>query len=147
MENGCSVCRRLCWVVNMDPEAQKRHRHTKCGRTYDPSSALKTAFRKKSLLLCPGIEHVDTHAMSMRVVFRCRRPQSHYTTKARTKLSKKAPLWHVYKCDIDNYVKFVMDALCGTFYKDDAQIFEINARKEWVHEGEQGVDVELVSYE
>ena len=131
----------------MNPEAQKRHRHTKSGRTYDPSSALKAAFRKKSLSLCPTIETVDTHAMSMRVVFRCSRPQSHYTTKARTKLSKKAPLRHVYKCDIDNYVKFVMDALCGTFYRDDAQIFEISARKEWVHAGEEGVDVELVSYE
>ena len=120
MQAAMSVSRRLCWHVKMNPEAQKRHRHTKAGRTYDPSSALKAEFRKKSLSLCPVIEHVDTHAMSLRVVFRCSRPQSHYTTKARTKLSKKAPLRHVYKCDIDNYVKFVMDALCGTFYRECA---------------------------
>ena len=147
MNDAPAVTRRLQWFVKMKPEAQKRHRHTKSGRTYDPSAPLKAKFRKESLRLCPAIEAVDTHAMSMRLVFRCSRPQSHYTTKARVKLSSRAPVRHVFKCDIDNYIKFVMDALSGTFYKDDAQIFDISARKEWVEEGEQGACVELVSYE
>ena len=31
--------------------------------------------------------------------------------------------------DIDNYVKFVLDSLGGTFFKDDAQIVELNVYK------------------
>lgn len=130
----------------MHPKAQKRHRHTKSGRTYDPSAPDKAVFRRQSIAQCPPISTIDKNAMSMRMVFSCPRPQSHYTTRARVKLSSKAPIEHTYKCDIDNYVKFVMDALCGTFYYDDAQIFEVNARKEWVESGSEGVSVELVSY-
>ena len=138
--------RHLQWAVQMHPRAQKRHRHTKSGRTYDPSAAEKAQFRKKSLAACPPLTEVDKSAMRMRLVFACPRPQSHYTTKKRDKLSSRAPVQHVFKCDIDNYAKFVMDSLCGTFYHDDAQIFELTARKEWVSSGSEAVSVELTSY-
>ena len=147
MSSEMKVTRRLQWTVPMHPIAQKRHRHTRQGRTYDLCAADKVKFRRRSIAECEKFLNVDTSPMSMKFVFSCARPQAHYTTKKRLKLSSKAPVHHVYKPDIDNYVKFVMDALCGTFYSDDSQVFSIDATKRWVDEGNQGVYVELISYE
>ena len=49
------------------------------------------------------------------------------------------------KPDIDNIIKIIFDALNGVAYKDDTQIFEVNATKAY---GEQArVEVELEVYE
>ena len=41
---------------------------------------------------------------------------------------------HMCKPDIDNLLKTVFDALEGTFYKNDSQIFKINAKKVYGYE-------------
>ena len=140
------ITRHLKWEVLTQPIPQKRHRHLKTGRTYDPCSAEKTLFLKKSRAACPEMVNVDSSPMSIKLRFECARPKSHYTTPALAKLSSRAPLDHTFKGDIDNYVKFVMDALCGTFYRDDAQIFQLSATKVWVSPGSERVSVELVSF-
>lgn len=137
------ITRHLLWFVPLKPVAQKRHRHTKGGRTYDPSAPEKVIFRRRSVELCKA--SIDTNPMLMKLVFSCERPCSHYTTKERKRLTKRAPMQHVFKPDIDNYCKFVMDALCGTYYKDDSQIFSVHAEKKWVAAGEGGIRVELIS--
>ncbi len=46
-----------------------------------------------------------------------------------------APLQHTGRKDLDNMVKFVLDALNGVVYLDDGQISRIHAVKSYVEEG------------
>ena len=58
------------------------------------------------------------------------RPKNHYGTgKNADKLKPSAPVWHIARPDIDNFIKFIMDALNGTYWRDDSQICLISAKK------------------
>lgn len=108
-----------------------RHRHTRGGRTYDPCSLSKKAFldlclrtRKPPLRLSAPVRCT--------IRFQFRRPKSHLTSKGL--LRKGMPVLHVYKPDTDNLAKFVLDALNGTYYKDDSQIYRLEVEKRYADE-------------
>jgi len=114
-----------------EPKAQARHRHFKRGDfsgSYDPSKTNKNTFASvlhegapKELLDC---------AMSMDLTFYMPRPKNHFKiNKQGTFLKDNAPEWHTGRPDIDNLIKFVQDALNGLYYRDDAKICQIIARK------------------
>ena len=66
------------------------------------------------------------------VDFNMQRPKSHYGTGRNMAVVKpSAPKFHAKKPDIDNLVKFYMDAMNGIVYKDDSQVVEINACKNY----------------
>ena len=130
---------RLQWFVPMTPKPQQRHRHTRCGRTYDPCKELKSQFLKKSFQLCP-VTGVDAGPMQIFLVFYFARPKSHYK-KNKHELTKRAPQLHVFRPDVDNCSKLVMDALNGTYYRDDSQICELHAKKSYCEPGDEGVSV------
>ena len=130
---------RLQWFVSMTPRPQQRHRHTRCGRTYDPCKELKSEFLKKSFALCP-VTNIDTSPIRMSLTFYFARPKSHYK-KGKIELTKRAPRCHVARPDVDNCSKLVMDALNGTFYRDDSQIIELHAKKSYCEAGDEGVSV------
>jgi len=109
---------------------QKRHRHTHAGRVYDPCTDLKREFLRKSLQVCP-VRQPLTGPLRMEVHFYFMRPKSHTTKKG--KLRKGAPLRHVQTPDVDNLVKYVMDACNGRYYADDKQFIQLSAEKHWVH--------------
>ena len=44
---------------------------------------------------------------------------------------KKDVLPYPSSCDLDNLIKFVLDALNGVLYDDDSRIVGINAYKVW----------------
>lgn len=73
----------------------------------------------------------------MALVFYFPRPKSHFRTgKYSTHLKQTAPDLHTAKPDASNLIKFVEDALqqCKKwdgFYKDDSQIVEIKAEKQY----------------
>jgi Holliday junction resolvase RusA-like endonuclease len=46
-------------------------------------------------------------------------------------LKADAPMNHTGRPDIDNLLKFVMDALNGVFYKDDSQICQVFTLKQY----------------
>ena len=49
--------------------------------------------------------------------------------------------------DLENLVKGILDALTGTFYADDSQVFELALRREWANDEQgPGVDVEIRAY-
>ena len=125
----------------MKPAAQKRHRHTHAGRVYDPSQADKKAFLVASRRICPVLEPMVC-ALKVTLVFYFQRPKSHYTKKGA--LTKRAPLMMTRKPDCDNCVKYVLDALNGVYYKDDAQVCVLSATKTYVQDGSsEGVSVTL----
>lgn len=104
-----------------DPTAQKRHRTVRMGtfnRQYDPGAGDKADFLSviqqyapETPLLTPL--RVDFHFYFMR-------PKAHYNSKG--VLKPTAPLWHTSKKDIDNCMKFCMDAMNKIYWKDDGQI-------------------------
>ncbi|MFA5195572.1 MAG: RusA family crossover junction endodeoxyribonuclease [Bacteroidales bacterium] len=118
-------------VVLGEPTPQARHRHFRRGEltgSYDPSKKGKNTFASilhddapKELLDCP---------MLLELNFYMARPKGHYGTgKNSGKLKDSAPEWHTGRPDLDNLQKFVQDALNGVYYRDDATICQVIARK------------------
>lgn len=131
---------RLYIHIPFKPLAQKRHRHTHTGRTYDPCSQQKHEFLK--LCMQQSIPPRDAPACPIQctLCFQFARPKSHCTSKGT--LKKTAPVLHVYKPDADNLAKFVLDALNGHYYVDDSQIYELRVQKKY--SDDNSVKIELL---
>lgn len=107
-----------------------RHRHTKNGFTYDPSSPDKKQFLLECLQYKPKRPYVGSIAIEL--MFFMQRPKAHYGTgKNLHTLKPKAPYEHITKPDTDNLAKFVLDALggCVFFFHDDRQVMDLRSRK------------------
>jgi len=101
-----------------NPIALKRHRKGKWGN-YDPSATDKADFLAKAMQFRPETPFNEPLAVTMSFLFS--RPKSHYGTgRNKDKVKPNAPIWHTGTPDLDNLEKFVMDALKGFFWKDDA---------------------------
>jgi Holliday junction resolvase RusA-like endonuclease len=117
----------IIFTVDGEPKALKRHRDKKPifknGKyftpKYDPSSADKNTF----LALCkhhrPDSPIETPIALVMRFYFSI--PKSYKKKFIEEK--------HIKRPDIDNLIKFVLDSLNGTFWKDDSVIYEISTIK------------------
>jgi len=111
--------------------AQKRHRHTKRGMVYDPSS------KDKKIAIQQIKEQFDckpfTHALRIRFRFSIKRPKSHYKKGKNSKfLTPKAPLHPTGRIGvIDNFIKFYLDVMNKIVYLDDSQVIEVSAVKEY----------------
>jgi Holliday junction resolvase RusA-like endonuclease len=124
-------------IINGKPIPLKRHKHTtRNGRifNYDPSKADKANFLKKVQNLAPEDPLYGAVSVSLEVYLV--RPKSHFGTGRNSKILKdNAPKYPIISskenADIDNYIKFVFDALNGVFYKDDGQIVHLESIKEY----------------
>lgn len=115
--------------INFEPVCLKRHRHKLTGGTYDPSKKDKDNFVKL-------IENLPDEKMTKPIKcslhFYSKRPKNHYKTgKYSNILKDTAPKYNTNNKDIDNMVKFVLDALNDKLYVDDCQIIEINTTKSY----------------
>lgn len=114
-------------TINFEPVSLKRHRHRLKGGTYDPSKKDKDDFIKT-------IENFPEEKMTkpIRCIlnFYCKRPKTHYKTGKNAHILKDtAPKYNINNKDLDNMVKFVLDALNDKLYTDDSLIFEITCSK------------------
>ena len=114
-------------TINFEPVSLKRHRHRLKGGTYDPSKKEKEDFIK-------SIENFPTEKMTKPIKcvlnFYCKRPKTHYKTGKFANILKEAsPKYNTNNKDLDNMVKFVLDALNDKLYTDDSLIFEISCSK------------------
>ena len=117
-------------TVEGQPVALKRHKHLRNGHTYDPSKADKRLFLANVLNAAPKSPQIGP--ISKSIEFYVARPKAHYRTGKYSHLLKdNAPTWHITRADIDNFVKLVLDALNGVFYKDDSQICHLEAIKKY----------------
>ncbi len=120
-------------IIPGKPIALKRHRHTtRNGRifNYDPSKADKANFLKKVQNMAP--EDPVYGAISMTIEVYIDRPKSHFGTGRNSdKVKESAPAYPISRPDLDNYIKFVFDALNGVFYKDDSQVVHTESIKEY----------------
>jgi Holliday junction resolvase RusA-like endonuclease len=115
-------------TIPFEPVSLKRHRHRLHGGTYDPSKKEKDDFVKAIIEGLPK----DKMTKPIRCVlnFYCKRPKTHYKTgKNSNVLKDTSPKYNINNKDLDNMVKFVLDALNDKLYVDDSLIFEINCSK------------------
>lgn len=67
--------------------------------------------------------------------FYMQRPKDHFGTgKNEGKLKPSAPKFHIKKPDIDNLIKFVLDCLNMSTWKDDSQIVLVFAEKKYTED-------------
>jgi len=116
-------------TIQLEPVSLKRHRHRLKGGTYDPSKKDKDEFIKVI-----GELPADkiTKPIKCKLHFYCKRPKSHYKSgKKSNELKDSAPKYNTNNKDLDNMVKFVLDALNDKLYTDDCLIVEINCIKSY----------------
>ena len=131
------------------PKSQKRHRTSfKNGRmwNYDPSKQEKVQF---SLLAKKQASMLPLDApISIKVICAFDRPKSHYGTGRNSGILKdNAPKYFTKKPDVDNCLKFVMDALQinKIWYPDDCVINDVTIQKIYADEITPGTYIELQS--
>ena len=131
------------FVLNGDPKAQKRHRYRRTSNriiTYDPSSKDKAALAKQMALSMPSTPFKEP--VCVMLTFYMPRPKKHFRTgKYSSELKPNAPTEHVSRPDIDNLVKFFMDAGNKILWKDDCFVSGVFARK--IYSRKPRTEVEL----
>jgi len=119
------------------PLAQRRHKARRAGNRiimYDPSSKDKENFMKECALYAP-INPLDG-AISVIIEFSMPRPKSHYRTGKYSHILKDSmPTYHTSKPDIDNLIKFYLDAMTGLYWRDDAIVYDVHATKIYSDKG------------
>ena len=118
-------------IIKGIPKAQKRHRHTKRGIVYDPSSPDKKEYIKQLLDQKP--EKPYDQPISIAVEFVMPYPKKHYRSGKYSHILKiNAPTRHSIKPDLDNLIKLLLDVLQDAEYiKDDSLITNIFAGKKY----------------
>jgi Holliday junction resolvase RusA-like endonuclease len=118
-------------VVLGEPKAQPRHRHFQRGSfvtTYDPAAKLKESFA--GILQAEAPKEPISDPMILELTFCMARPRNHYGSgKKADCLKDSAPEHHSGRPDLDNLTKFVQDALNKIYYRDDALICQLIAKK------------------
>jgi len=121
----------LRFTVFGEPVPLTRHRLAQSGafaRMYNPSAVLQMSFAKACSSVMPHKPFEGP--LRAHLVFYFQRPKSHYRTGKYSHLLKPgAPTYHCGRKDLDNLVKFVLDALNAKVYVDDSQIVEIRSAK------------------
>ena len=120
------------FTIDGAPKALKRHRSTRSGRMYDPSSKdkkdiwLQIAKYKPKRPLAGDIY--------LKLIFHMPRPKHHFKTKAGkpidiVKDKYKDIKFHSIKPDLDNLAKMIADIIQPQMICDDSQICILQAEK------------------
>ena len=126
--------------IDGKPKPQQRHRHTKKGFTYDPSS--KDKKDRLTLIHSQAPKKPFEGGITLYVRFCMPYVKKHYRTgKFSNELKPNPPLSYRIKPDIDNLLKFVMDAGNGVLWKDDSQIYKVDMEKIYSVKGYTNITV------
>ena len=112
------------------PIALKRHRSTRTGRMYDPSSKDKQKMWLQIAQFKP--KRPLAGDIYLKLIFYMQRPKHHYRTgKFKHLLKDDVPDRHSITPDLDNLVKMLCDVIQGKnrFIVGDCQICMIQAEK------------------
>jgi Holliday junction resolvase RusA-like endonuclease len=134
---GINLSNSLDFTVFTAPRALRRSVFVaRLRRAVNPDRRLIEQFRAAMRLLLGNLTQPYFYDMNSRVylgiTFRIRRPNYHYVNGDRSNQVKAA--WRDSrgtKGDIDNMVKFVMDASNLVLYTDDRQVTCLYANKIW----------------
>eukprot|EP01038_Epipyxis_sp_PR26KG_P011961 gene11961-16010_t len=119
----------ISFMVYGEPIALARHRSTRAGILYNPSAKAQSIFLKASQQYLP-INCPLEGPLAVNLLFCHSRPKNHYKTGKNSHVLKDgADYWHSKRGDIDNLVKFVLDALNKHAYLDDSQVAVLSTAK------------------
>jgi len=129
-------------VYGLTPAPQGSKRHVGNGRMVESSPRLKPwreAVRQEAL--ATGEPFTD-QPVYVHLLFRFRRPKSHYSAKGELKPS--APACHITRPDIDKLARSTLDGIAGVLINDDSQVAFLVASKEYALLGElEGCQIEI----
>jgi Holliday junction resolvase RusA-like endonuclease len=128
--------------IHFPPLAQARHRHVLYNslrwHTYDPHRRLKRVLRmmvethlSQSFGMLTQDFPLTDSCVSVDVTFLISRPDSHFVGPNRSlgihpRYERSMP---TVQGDIDNYMKFFLDAIDGIFFSNDRDVVTISASK------------------
>ena len=119
--------RALTFRVYGKPLPLKRPRFSR-RRVFDPSAGDKRAWLHLARPFLPA--QPLRGPLSVQAVYAMPRPKSHFRQgRFRHLLRPQAPAMHQSVPDVDNLLKFSLDAMNTYFYGDDKQIVSVLARK------------------
>ena len=121
-------------VNGIDPAPQGSKRHVGGGRLIEASKRVKPWRNAVALSAQQQMREqkfdLITGACSVSVVFRFKRPKSHFTTNGQLKAN--APEHCIVKRnDIDKCCRSTLDALSETVFADDCLVVSLNAEKRY----------------
>jgi Holliday junction resolvase RusA-like endonuclease len=117
-------------VIEGAPIAKKRPRFARRGQFVQTYNDQETEEGKWLLLAKGQVKDLFQGPLKVKMLFAMPRPKGHFGTgKNAAKLKPSAPQQHTKKPDLDNLVKFAKDCLNGVAWRDDSQVFELEARK------------------
>jgi Holliday junction resolvase RusA-like endonuclease len=119
---------RIEFFVPGPPQPLKRHRTFRRGEqniNMDPSAQAKDNFLLQAMVHRPA--EPFRHPLMLDLKFLFPRPKTHF--RANGKVKPMAPNRHISRPDLDNLQKFVLDALNGVFWHDDACVCLVTAEK------------------
>jgi len=115
------------FTVKGEPIPLGRHRVAR-GHMFNPSAKFQKSFLKDCQNFLPSSPFEGP--LEATLVFYFSRPKNHFRTGKFSHLLKHdSPTWHTKRKDIDNLIKFVLDALNERAYLDDGQIVAIHSYK------------------
>ena len=138
---------KITLTIPGKPMPQKRHRSARGGWMYDPSKKDKESFLLKcgaqwnlvDLFFMTGKEPIK-----IKLKFYCPYMVKHHLSNSRHKpLKKTLPDRQIDKPDLDNLIKFVLDALNGYYYNDDKQVYKIEAEKRYSEKPRTEIIIEI----
>ena len=131
------------FTINGDPKAQKRHRYRRTSNriiTYDPSSKDKEATAKQMASLMPSTPFKEP--INIMLMFYMKRPKKHFRTgKFSSELKPNQPTEHTNRPDIDNLIKYFLDAGNKIIWEDDSYVTGIYAKKMYSREPRTEVEI------
>ena len=131
-------------VVEGVPIAKKRPRFVRRGNyvsTYNPQETEEGRFLLMAKSQIPGPLEGP---LRVRCLFYMPRPKSHFGTgKNAGVLKTNAPQHHTGRLDVDNMLKFCLDALNGVAWEDDGQIWSLSGSKTYSNNPRTEIEVEV----
>jgi len=141
------IQRSLLWsgTVDTKPLALKRARMGRSHQIYNPSIPDQKAFAQQLSMSFPDEPLRGPLLLDIQFIFG--RPKTHLSKNEEKFLLPKAPVEHTAKPDIDNLVKFYLDALNGHVYVDDSQFIQLIAGKRYIAHADEQEAVHINIYD
>lgn len=134
----------LQFRIRGNPLPLQRHRQTRRGFVYNPSSSAQTLFREALEAQLGNNKHrplLGEAPLHMSCQFHMKRSLSDFVANTRGRPLKKSKIQTQWSTtprtpDVDNLAKFVLDSFNGLLYADDQQIVSLSVMKQRDNQGD-----------